>query len=88
MRYKDLPDWVKEQRREMRKELNNPTNWGGKRPGSGRPRTGRATTRMYVPITVNRIQKMNLEEMGNGDLMLGLQALIDNTFERQRNGRY
>jgi len=32
---------------------------------------------MYVPITVNRIQKMNLEEMGNGDLMLGLQALID-----------
>lgn len=77
MRYKELPDWVKEQKRQIRKELGNPTNWGGKRQGSGRPRTGRKLKEFSFTVRLNPIQQQILSEMGNGNIHIGIIKLIE-----------
>jgi len=49
--------------------------WGGRRAGAGRPRKRPIGT--LVNIKLNNIQKLSLEEMGNGNVEDGIQALID-----------
>ena len=67
------PQWLLDK---LRREFVGPKKeWGGARAGSGRPRTrplGGA-----ININVNNIQRLSLEEMGNGSLEAGVQALID-----------
>lgn len=79
MRYKELPDWVKEQKRQIRKELGNPTNWGGKRQGAGRPTmpfSQRKHKEFSMTLRLNPLQQKILSEMGNGNIPLGIMKLI------------
>jgi hypothetical protein len=79
LRYKELPDWVKEQKRQIRKELGNPTNWGGKRQGSGRPMkpfSERKIKEYTFILKLNPIQQKILTEMGNGNIQIGILKLI------------
>jgi hypothetical protein len=76
-RYKDTPEHEKEERRRIRKLLGNPTNWGGKRPGAGRPIVIKAVQGLLVSVSLNRIQMMSLKEMGEGDINKGIQKIID-----------
>lgn len=48
--------------------------WGGKRAGAGRPKT---KTQEVFKLNLNNIQKMNLREIGDGDIERGIQRLID-----------
>ena len=48
---------------------------GGYRPGAGRKR--RRPYDYTVGINVNTIQESLLKEMGNGDIRLGIQKLIE-----------
>lgn len=48
--------------------------WGGKRAGAGRPKT---KTEEVFKLNLNKIQKMNLKEIGDGDIERGIQRLID-----------
>lgn len=48
--------------------------WGGKRPGAGRPKE---KSEESFKLNLNNIQKLNLREMGNGNLEAGIQRLID-----------
>ena len=48
--------------------------WGGKREGAGRPKTKSEET---FNLKLNNIQKMNLKELGDGDIERGIQRLID-----------
>ena len=80
MRYKELPDWVKEQKRQIRKELGNPTNWGGKRPGAGRPTKPFSEKKIKdfsMTLRLNPIQQKILSEMGGGNIPLGVVRLIE-----------
>lgn len=80
MRYKELPDWVKEQKRAIRKELGNPTNWGGKRQGAGRPVkpfTERKIKEFSMTLKLTPIQQKILSEMGGGNIPLGVVRLIE-----------
>ena len=80
MRYKDLPDWVKDQKRSIRKELGNPTNWGGRRQGSGRPRMPYSEKKIKeysFTIRLNPLQQKILGEMGNGNIHIGIIKLIE-----------
>lgn len=80
MRYKELPDWVKEQKRQIRKELGNPTNWGGKRQGAGRPSlpfTQKKNKEFSMTLILNPIQQKILSEMGGGNIPLGIKRLIE-----------
>lgn len=69
-------DEEKEKRRAARaKKLGRPIgNHGGYRKGSGRKRTREWTHRAY--LVLDRIQVKLLEDLGNGDLSNGVQALI------------
>ena len=49
--------------------------WGGARQGAGRPK--KRVEGLTVAIKLNNIQTMNLRELGNGDIQLGVQRLID-----------
>lgn len=80
MRYKELPDWVKEQKRAIRKELGNPTNWGGKRQGAGRPVkpfSERKIKEFSMTLKLTPIQQKILSEMGGGNIPLGVVRLIE-----------
>jgi hypothetical protein len=74
------PEWIvskkQQQRRKYReKKLGRPLGeWGGKRAGAGRPRQ---KTKEFFQLKINNIQRLNLEEMGDGDLTKGIQKLID-----------
>lgn len=48
--------------------------WGGKRKGAGRPRKSAFTD--TIKININNIQRMSLEEMGDGDIAKGIEKLI------------
>lgn len=76
-KYKDLPHYEREERKRIRKLLGNPTNWGGKRPGAGRPKVIKAVQGLLVSVSLNRIQMMSLNEIGDGDINKGIQKLID-----------
>lgn len=58
------------------------TGWGGKRPGAGRPKGYKPPPREKPPeekinLKLNPIQKKLLVELGDGNLSLGIQRLID-----------
>lgn len=80
------PEWYKEQVRKKQRELREKRagrplgTWGGKRKGAGRPSTKIQQTPkdgLTVVLKMNNIQRMSLEEMGDGDLTKGIEALID-----------
>lgn len=48
---------------------------GGYRPGAGRPRVRSYTHRIYV--TLDSIQVKLLEDLGQGDVNKGIQAVIE-----------
>ena len=52
-------------------------NWGGRRPGAGRPRT-----KFGVPVLldINTIQQRLLIEYGEGDINKGILRLINENF--------
>ncbi|NBU23974.1 MAG: hypothetical protein EBS38_08780 [Actinobacteria bacterium] len=52
-------------------------NWGGKRPGAGRPRKHPKEQPPEIQLELNSIQKKVLLEMGDGDLSRGIQKLIE-----------
>lgn len=70
-------DELKEKRRAYRaKKLGRPLgNHGGSRKGSGRKRTSPWTHRIYLDL--DRIQVKLLEDLGNGDVNNGVQALVE-----------
>lgn len=74
------PEWLvnkkRMQRRKRReKKLGRPIGeWGGSRPGAGRPRL---KTKQTFDLSINNIQRLLLEEIGGGDLTRGIQRLID-----------
>ena len=47
---------------------------GGYREGAGRPKQ---LDRLTIVVKMNRIKRMNLEELGDGDVQAGVQRLID-----------
>jgi hypothetical protein len=49
--------------------------WGGARPGAGRPK--KRVDLLTVDLKLNNIQTMNLRDLGDGDLKIGVQRLID-----------
>lgn len=69
-----LPKWIEEQIRDQQVAMGMRKQWGGKRPGAGRPKQ---YTRLTIVVKFNRIQRLNLEELGNGDVQAGVQKLID-----------
>lgn len=73
----NMPQWMRDQIREAAKQrrLSEGLNtWGGKREGSGRKKQ---YNRLTIVVKFNRIQRLNLEELGEGDVEKGVQALID-----------
>jgi len=77
----EKPEFLKEIEREKRraarsKRLGRPIGtWGGRRKGAGTKKKLDYTHEIRVNLT--RIQLQILEDMGNGDLRKGLQALIN-----------
>ena len=69
-----LPKWIEEQIRDQQVAMGMRKQWGGKRPGAGRPKQ---YTRLTIVVKFNRIQRLNLEELGCGDVQAGVQKLID-----------
>ena len=69
-----LPQWIKDQIREQKKKRGDYKGWGGKREGAGRPKQ---LDRLTIVVKMNRIKRMNLEELGDGDVQAGVQRLID-----------
>lgn len=49
--------------------------WGGARQGAGRPR--KRVEGLTVGVKLNNIQTLSLRELGDGDIQLGVQRLID-----------
>ena len=74
------PEWYKQLQREKRrayraKKLGRSIgSWGGYRKGAGRPRE--KDYNQTVNLMLNNIQKTALEEMGDGSLRKGIEALI------------
>jgi len=67
------PDWLKAR---LAAEFAGPKKpWGGARLGAGRPRIRPIGTAFNVNL--NGLQRLSLEEMGNGNVEDGLQALVD-----------
>jgi len=80
----EKPEWLvlkqREHNRQLReKRLGRPIGtWGGKRQGAGlKKKTEEPKYTNLVALTLNRIQKQVLIEMGNGDLDAGVQNLIN-----------
>jgi hypothetical protein len=69
-----LPKWIEEQIREQQVAMGMRKQWGGKRPGAGRPKQ---YNRLTIVVKFNRIQRLNLEEMADGDVQKAVQMLID-----------
>jgi hypothetical protein len=78
--YPEGPDWLIDKKRQKRRDkraakLGRPVGeWGGKRQGAGRPREKTPET---FKLQLNNVQRLNLEELGNGNITLGIQKLID-----------
>lgn len=55
--------------------------WGGYRRGSGRKKVKKDENNpldlLTIGLKLNRIQTLSLQEMGEGDIQKGVQALID-----------
>lgn len=52
--------------------------WGGKRKGSGRKAKPKPFVEgLTIVVKLNRIQRLSLEEMGEGDLSKGIEALVN-----------
>lgn len=79
-KYPDGPEWLIDKKRQKRREkraakLGRPVGeWGGKRQGAGRPREKTPET---FRLQLNNVQRLNLEELGNGVIANGIQKLID-----------
>jgi len=71
--YTPKPQWLKDRENAAFSGPKKP--WGGYRPGSGRKRS--KPVENLINIKLNSIQKMMLQEMGDGDLDIGVQVLID-----------
>jgi hypothetical protein len=75
------PEWLvlyeREKRRAARsKRLGRPIGtWGGKREKTGRPRTRDYTN--IVKINITKVQELILIDIGNGDLNVGIERLIN-----------
>ena len=57
-----------------------PRPWGGRRKGAGRPSTKiqqSPKSGLTVVLKMNNIQRLNLEELGEGSLELGIERLIE-----------
>ena len=70
----NMPKWLRDELRYKRVELGISNPWGGKRKGAGRPKQ---YTRLTIVVKFNKIKRLNLEELGEGDVEKGVQALID-----------
>lgn len=67
--------WQREYReRKARAEGRELSTWGGSRRNSGRPLAGQYTH--HVKLILSEVQEKILEEMGRGDISMGVQALI------------
>jgi len=67
------PDWLKAR---LKAEFQGPKKpWGGARLGAGRPR--KRPVGVAFNVRLNGLQRLLLEEMGNGNVEDGLQALVD-----------
>jgi hypothetical protein len=80
----EKPEWLVLQQREHRrkvreKRIGRPIGtWGGKRPGAGvKKKTEGPKYSNLVALNLNSIQKKVLIEMGEGNLELGVQKLIN-----------
>lgn len=79
-KYPDGPEWLLNSKRQKRRDKRAAKlgrevgTWGGKREGAGRPKEKSEET---FKLNLNNIQKMNLKEMGNGNIETGIQRLID-----------
>ncbi len=69
-----IPRWIEDQIREQQVKMGLRKQWGGKREGAGRKKQ---YTRLTIVVKFNRIQRLNLEEMANGDVEKAVQMLID-----------
>ena len=78
--YPNGPEWLIDKKRQKRREkraakLGRPVGeWGGKRQGAGRPKEKIPET---FRLHLNNVQRLNLEELGNGVIANGIQKLID-----------
>jgi len=76
----EKPEFIKQIEREKRRaararRLGRPIgSWGGRRKGAGAKKVRDWTHEIRLNLT--RIQVQILEDMGNGDIRAGLQALI------------
>lgn len=70
----NIPQWIKDQIREQQIKMGLKKGRGGKRPGAGRPKQ---YYRLTIVVRLDRIKRMNLEEMGEGEVQKGVQKLID-----------
>lgn len=69
-----LPDWLEQLAREQQRKLGVRKQWGGKRVGAGRKKQYDYLT---IRVRLNRIMRLNLEELGDGDVQVGVQRLIE-----------
>ena len=73
-KYTKKPPWWRDQ------FVGPPRPWGGKRKGAGRPPTKIQQSPkdgLTVVLKLNNIQRLNLEELGEGSLELGIERLIE-----------
>ena len=75
--WRQMTEEEKDERRKIRKMFGNPSNWGGKRQGAGRPRSAHSKREWVIKITLNPIQVMSLKELGNGEVDRGVQKIIN-----------
>lgn len=74
------PEWLKKKESEARRERRDKRlgrksgTWGGYRPGAGRPRIRPWTHSVNLVLT--NLQVKVLEEMGEGNLAIGIEKLI------------
>ena len=74
----EKPEWLREKEREKKrnrlgKEIG---TWGGRRRGAGRPPRKKPEGDEVI-VKLNNIQRLSLQEMGDGDISRGIQALVD-----------
>lgn len=78
--YPSEEDWKRQKTREYRREWwakklgREIGQWGGKREGAGRPKN---KVQENFNLKLNNIQRMNLKELGDGNIERGIQRLID-----------
>lgn len=75
--WRQMTEEEKDERRKIRKMFGNPSNWGGKRQGAGRPRSATSKREWVIKIKLNPIQVLSLKEIGNGYLERGVEKIIN-----------